>query len=493
MAGKRVLPALVGLLAAIATATALAAAGDTSWGKAIEVPGTAALNTLGDAQVNSVSCASAGNCAAGGFYSRFEQGRGLGRQAFVVSQTSGVWRTAIEVPRTAALNVGGDARVSSVSCASAGNCAAGGYYSDGFDDWQAFVVSQKNGVWRAAIEVPRTADLNLYGDARVNSVSCASAGNCAAGGYYSDGSGKRQAFVVSQTNGVWGAAIEVPGTAALNIGGDAQVNSVSCASAGNCAAGGYYSGSHLHYYSVNRQSFVVSEKNGVWGAAIEVPGTAARNTGDDAEVNSVSCARQGNCAAGGYYNDSSSDSYGHWQAFVVSQTSGVWRTAIEVPGTAALNIGDEAEVNSVSCASAGNCAAGGYYYDSSPNSSGNPQAFVVSQKNGVWRTAIKVPGTAALSTNGADVHSVSCASAGNCAAGGYYRVSSDNLQAFVVSQKNGVWRTAIKVPGTAALNVGAWAQVTSVSCAKSALFTCAAGGFYTDSSVIHLQAFVTKP
>ena len=324
MAGTRVLPALVGLLAVIGTTSAFAASGPTSWGKAIEVRGTAATPAGGFAQVYSVSCAVAGNCAAGGTYWRFFLDPGP--QAFVVNQTNGVWRTAIEVPGTAALNKGGgytgDARVTSVSCASAGNCAAGGYYTDGYGDRQAFVVSQKNGVWRTAIEVPGTDALNLEGDARVNAVSCATAGNCAAGGYYnySDQGGYRQAFVVSEKNGVWGAAIEVPGTAALNSGGDAQVNSVSCATPGNCAAGGYYSDNDTRLYSyVYRQAFVVSEKHGAWGAAIEVPRTAALNVGDQAEVNSVSCAAAGNCVAGGHYDDSSSGSYsyGAWQAFVV--------------------------------------------------------------------------------------------------------------------------------------------------------------------------------
>jgi len=46
--------------------------------------------------------------------------------------------------------------------------------------------------------------------------------------------------VVSERNGVWGRAIEVPGLAALNAGGTAGVVSVSCASAGNCAAAGDY-------------------------------------------------------------------------------------------------------------------------------------------------------------------------------------------------------------------------------------------------------------
>ena len=41
--------------------------------------------------------------------------------------------------------------------------------------------------------------------------------------------------------GTWGRAIAVPGLAALNKGRNA-VNSVSCASAGSCVAGGSYDG-----------------------------------------------------------------------------------------------------------------------------------------------------------------------------------------------------------------------------------------------------------
>ncbi len=71
------------------------------------------------------------------------------------------------------------------------------------------------------------------------SVSCARAGNCAAGGYYCDSSLETQAFVVSGRNGRRGKAIEVPGLVALNTGGAATVTSVWCPSAGPCVAGGF--------------------------------------------------------------------------------------------------------------------------------------------------------------------------------------------------------------------------------------------------------------
>jgi hypothetical protein len=47
--------------------------------------------------------------------------------------------------------------------------------------------------------VPGTATLNSGGAAWTVSVSCASAGNCSAGGGYTDSSGHRQAFVVTQS------------------------------------------------------------------------------------------------------------------------------------------------------------------------------------------------------------------------------------------------------------------------------------------------------
>jgi hypothetical protein len=436
------------------------------WGQAEEVPGTAALNSGGTAKVASMSCASAGNCTAGGSY----LGAG-GTQPFVISQVNGTWGTAAKIPGMAKLNLFGTAEVTSVSCASAGNCTAGGYYQDGNtgSEQEAFVDSQVNGTWGKAEEVPGTAGLNAFGGvAAVTSVSCASAGNCSAGGYYDDPSFRTQAFVDSQVNGIWGQAEEVPGTPVPHQPG-ADIVSLSCASAGNCTAGGDTLGG-----SSSDPAFVVGQVNGTWGTAKKVPGLAS--TGD---VASVSCASAGNCSAGGSYTDSS----GHTHAFVVSQVNGTWGTAEQVPGTpkpGALNT----EVLSVSCASAGNCGAGGAY-----NNSSGGQVFVVSQVNGTWGTAKRIRGIAEPNQGNTAIDTLSCASAGNCSAGGSYTDSSGHQQAFVVSQVNGTWGTAEQVPGTAALNKGNAAVIESVSCASAG--SCSAGGSYTDSSG-NRQAFVVS-
>ncbi len=94
------------------------------------------------------------------------------------------------------------------------------------------------------------AALDKAGHADVVSVSCGSAGSCAAGGYYTS-HGYYQGYVVSETNGRWGRAIEVPGLSALNAGGSAEVSSLACPSAGHCVAGGFFRGRSGH-----RQGFV---------------------------------------------------------------------------------------------------------------------------------------------------------------------------------------------------------------------------------------------
>ena len=140
-----------------------------------------------------------------------------------------------------------------MSCGSAGNCAAGGSYRTGNDHGQGFVASERNGTWGTAIRVPGLAALNAGGPARVLSVSCGQPGNCAAAGIYPDPQRNQQGFVVSEQDGTWGTATEVPGLALLNAG-VAQASSVSCGPAGNCTVGGFYQDRHRHV-----QGFVASQ------------------------------------------------------------------------------------------------------------------------------------------------------------------------------------------------------------------------------------------
>ena len=353
-----------------------------SWGTAIEIPGTANPKpfSVDEAYVRSVSCATPGNCAAGGtFLDNNGPGPGLvGVHPYVVDETNGTWGTAIVVTGV----TGGYGNVFSVSCATAGNCAAGG---------GGFVVDEVNGSWGDAIKVPGIPDAD---ESFVSSISCSTAGNCAAGGSYSKGGSKAHLFVVDETNGVWGNAIEIPGTV-----GDGSVTSVSCATPGNCAAGGYDHG-----------AFVVGEANGVWGKAVHVPGVGKFSLSG---VNDVSCGAAGDCTAGGYYEGSRPADY---RAFVLSESHGSWGTPIELPGMS--------QVWSISCATAENCTAGGYYVDKSDAF----KAVVDTERDGGWGSATVIPGTGAEAQAGP----VSCATADSCVVGGGYRAGHPfDVHAFV--------------------------------------------------------------
>ena len=440
------------------TAQARLAVSGRTWHTAQAVPGIAALSK-GQSQLASVSCAAAGYCGAGGWYT-VSPGH---VQAFVVSEVSGIWRRAVEVPGTAALNRGGSAQVAEVSCPRPGNCGAGGWYTDSAGHQQAFVASQVNGTWRTAREVPGTAALNKDGYAATWTVSCAAAGNCSAGGAYVDGRHNRQAFVANEVNGVWRSAIEVPGTAVLNKSGFADVYSVSCKAAGNCSAGGDYADG-----GQRSQAFVVTEVNGAWHRAVEAPGTARLNVGGGpTAVDWVSCGSAGNCSADGTYTDSRSLQH----PFVINQVNGVWHAAVQVPGFAALNNGVRpVGIGSVSCPSAGNCSLGGSYNDSA----GHAQVWVASEVHGAWHSAIALPGLAALNQgHNAWLYMVSCGSAGNCAATGFYAPGALGAQsaAFVANEVNGTWQPAEKIPGTAATTAAGF----SLSCSTAG--TCSAGGW----------------
>jgi hypothetical protein len=125
---------------------------------------------------------------------------------------------------------------------SAGNCAASGTYSAGSVFIEPFVVTETDGTWGNAQEVPGIGTLN-HSQASLNGLSCGSAGNCAVTGSYIDSAGNVQAWLATEVNSAWGNAEEVPGTAtlnSLNVNGTGVTEQVSCASAAHCDAAGVY-------------------------------------------------------------------------------------------------------------------------------------------------------------------------------------------------------------------------------------------------------------
>lgn len=427
-----------------------------TWGAPQEVPGLAALVGTGTAQLTSVSCASPGNCGAGGYYARSSVS-----EAFVVSQVNGVWGRAMVVPGIVALSHGRGSQLTSVSCASPGNCSAGGSYTTGIYSpggavmYSAFEVSEVDGRWGTAREVSGVATLDGGRRAALTSVSCASAGNCSAGGYYSPApTGHTAGFVVSQIAGVWGNARAVRPMPAIG--------QVSCATAGNCGAAGGH---------------VLSQVGGVWGIAQAV--APAASSFGRANMTLASCASPGNCTAGGQGMKEA-------RAVVASEVNGVWGSARQIPGAQKLMAKSKSSLlSSVSCAVPGTCLAGGYAFRSVPQGSSTREygvAFVAAQRNGAWSAAQPVPGLGKLSRAGFSlVSAVSCAAPGRCEIAGAYTTSDYNPdglsgpdQVFVDGEIDGSWDVPADV--TSVLGNDGTALITSLSC--PAVGMCTAVGYY---------------
>jgi hypothetical protein len=381
----------------------------------LEVPVIGLANS-GNADTISVSCPTASSCGAGGYYTD-DSNRG---QAFVVNERNGKWGSGQEVLGIRALNADGDASINSVSCWAAGSCVAGGYYTDKAKHQQGFVVVERSSRWGTAEEVPGLARLNRGGSAQTYTTTCVVSG-CTAAGWYADGAGHRQGFVVTERGGRWGRAVAVRGLARLNRGGFADVVSVSCPTAVSCGATGLYTDARRHI-----QSFVVTKRDGRWGSALAIPGLARLNVGGDAESSSVSCWTAGGCSVGGVYTAASQN-----QPFVVTELGNKWGKAIELPGIARLDGGESAGLNAVSCVK-GTCAAGGGYQQGQLTN-----GFVVTGRNGRWGNVLPVPGLGRLNRgHDASLYALSCAAVSHCTAVGVYEVHYEqDVQSFVVSEK----------------------------------------------------------
>jgi hypothetical protein len=398
----------------------------------------------------------------------------------VVTERHGTWGTAMRIPGLFTLNAGGEAEVDAVSCGSPGNCAVGGTYLDRRGHHLAFVASERNGIWTKAIEIPGLAALSTGRSVYpIVSLSCASAGNCSAGGAYELRSFRVVAFVVDELQGTWGSAHRVPAIDALDARGDAEVTAISCGTPGSCSAVGDYSrGRRGVVGPISSRVFVAVESHGIWRSARALPGLAALQPRLPYAAG-ISCGSAGNCAVAGSYISRS----GNGQSFVANEVDGTWAPAQHVAGPRPRRHGADLTLDSVSCAARSDCAVGGSYERRSLLAS----AMVAEERHGKWGRARVLTGPGRLGPYaGAEIFSMSCASAGNCSAGGDFFGRSGHIQPFVVSERDGSWGRVIEVPGSRALDVGRNAYVASVSCGAPG--DCAAGGAYSDSKLAH--AFV---
>ncbi len=140
------------------------------------------------------------------------------------------------------------------------------------------------------------------------------------------------------------------------------------------------------------------------------------------------------------------------RAFTAVETNGVWGAASVIPSLDTLGAGKGVNFETYGCAPQNSCVVAGSYGVGAGSSS-----FVYDP---AANTAIEIPGLAALNLGHySSVSSISCSSQGNCSLVGSYRDVSNDSQAFTTDQVGGAWQSATPVTG-----MSSGGTLNSVSC-----------------------------
>jgi hypothetical protein len=341
-----------------------------------------ALGSIASASLDVAACPSAGDCLVAGHY----QAAGSPYnepEPFAVTEHHGRWGRPRPLPALAHDPGGSPVTApAAVACQAAGNCAVAVWETPadgGFDG--GYVIAERNGAWEKPVS------------ALVHALACASR--------YCTGTFEfPHRRVMTDRGGQW-TRPAVPG---LRPG--AYPVQASCVPGGTCTIAGY---------TLNgKPDFSVTAKNGTWGKVRTIPGTAG--TGIGYITTALSCPAPGACTIGGF-----SQGKGGFHPFTATQHNGTWTRPRRIGGMTALHVAGSANLSTLSCAAAGQCAAGGTLNPSIASS----HAYLATETGGHWARAFLVPGITDLeqSAGTSSLNVMTCWATAHCIAGGHY----DNL------------------------------------------------------------------
>jgi hypothetical protein len=428
-----VVPLSLVLLSLPAAATVTA----PQWHSAKVVALPSGATGLPDGFLPALSCPSAGNCSAGGSFSD----AGGKVQGLILNEVKGVWKKPFRIIPPSGADANPSLTINSLSCATAGNCSAVGSFEDRHSNGQSFVADEVKGVWKRAqaVTLPAGAGATIQ-NSEIHSIDCWSPGNCSAIGSYLDNASPdshAQGLEINEVRGTWQRARETVVPANANADPYVDINQVACTHSGNCVAvGSFISADNA------TEGLIIPEVRGTWKSAIAavLPGNASAFP--SALLSEVTCVSTGNCTAIGTYTNVSGDVEG----MSVTETHATWSRALAMvmPSGAATNphtffYG----YGGLACPSVGNCSAGGQYRVGTSTYEG----FFINEVKGTWHTAteLSLPAGAQMAGRNGGVVAVSCRSAGNCSAGAAYVDSSSEYQALVINEVRGQWETGLKI------------------------------------------------
>lgn len=423
------------------------------------------------AQLYSVACPSASACTAVGSYTG-----SAGYQGLLLAKSGSLW-TASQAPLPAGAAADPYTRLTSVACASASACVAGGTYNEPSGAVQGLLLTGSGGSWTAVVPpLPAGAASPPVFDPYT--AACTST-SCLVGGFYVDQSGDTQGLLLTGSGSSW-TAIEAPLPPGAATNPFAGIGAATCSTASKCTAVGTYSdtGGQL-------QGLLLAGSGSSW-TATKAPVPANANTNNPiGALSSVACSSASRCTVVGSYTDQSYRTGG-----LLLTGSGTSWTATQAPLPANARPNESAGLNAVACPPAFPCAAVGSYISgtASPGQTG----LLLTGSGSSWTPAESpLPGNANIDPE-SSLSSLACTSADTCVAIGSYQTASYNTRPMLVSGTGSSW-SAIEAP--LPRNGGASPpayQLLQVACARKAT-TCVAVGTYPDQAGNNQALLLTGP
>jgi hypothetical protein len=321
-----------------------------------------------------------------------------------------------------------------VTCASASDCWAVGYYQNGNGVVEPLIEHWNGSSWAIVASPNASGTFN-----QLNRVACASASDCWAVGYsYYSTSDLSQTLIEHWDGSAW-TIVASPNTSATEKN---ALFGVTCASSTECWAVGAYGNG-------DTAQTLIEEWNGSAWSIVTSPNTPFRQAGVT-QVNilfGVTCVSTSNCWAVGYsFTDYSVGVGGNFMTSpqtLIEQWNGNSWTIVASPSISGNNY-----LQDVTCTSATECWAVGYSNNGNASQKSGINQTLIEEWNGSAWTIVTSPNTSATQMN--YLLGVTCASASECWAVGYYEESTNSIRQTLVEQWDGTSWTIASSPNTTA-------------------------------------------
>ena len=316
--------------------------------------------------------------------------------------------------------------LSGVTCASASNCWAVGDYSTSNVIFQTLIERWDGTSW-AIVSSPNILAAQSN---RLLGVTCVPASDCwAVGNDYVNGSASQT--LVERWDGTSWTIVSSPNILAAR---DNVLYGLTCVSASDCWAVGYSLNGSVYQTLIERWD----------GTAWAVVGSPNISPTRPNGLYGVTCVSTSDCWAIGYYrNDSNVQT-------LIERWDGTSWAIVSSPNTSTTQ---DNVLYGVTCVSASDCWAVGYYVNGS-----NAQTLVERWDGTSW-AIVSSPNTSATQDN--VLLGVTCVSASNCWAVGYY-VNGSNAQTLIERWDGTSW-AIVSSPNTNATQFNILRSVTCVS------------------------------